>query len=76
MSNKNASDHEVQSDDPGNQLRMAKENWKLAQFKKAHELTLKVLKSDKASQNEVELSRVWQARLHLLNGNKKRLLMN
>ncbi|MDF1747209.1 MAG: hypothetical protein P1V19_26200, partial [Gimesia sp.] len=51
---------------------MANENWKLAQFKKAHELTLKVLKSDKASQNEVELSRVWQARLHLLNGNKKK----
>ncbi|WP_298866589.1 hypothetical protein [uncultured Gimesia sp.] len=69
LANKNTPDQEDQSD---HQLRLANEYWKLANFKKTHELTLKVLKSGKASQNEIEQARVLLARLHLLNGDKKK----
>tara|TARA_R110002095_G_scaffold147182_4_gene127286 strand:+ start:32058 stop:34589 length:2532 start_codon:yes stop_codon:yes gene_type:complete len=57
-----------EADNPGRNLLVAKEYWKLSNFDRVLKFTQKVLDSDKASQAELDQAHVMLARLHLLEG--------
>lgn len=71
LTDKTNPDQKTSSASPRIQLRMANEYWKLANFKKARELALKVLDLEEADTKEVEQAHVLLARLYLIEGNKK-----
>ncbi len=68
LASKNGDAKSTPSQTPRNNLRIAQAYWKLANFKKTHEFTQKVLASDKARKNEIEKAHLLLARLHLING--------